>query len=223
VTFLRKSAKPSTDAPAKSPPDPQQTFAQDWLPVRDLHDGGLVRPDGAVVAGIQISPYSLTLRSIREQRFAIQLLAGALNGLDCPWQWYSAYRPVDLDPYLHALQDQITGHSAGRQRTLLLEYTQWATQLIRSGQTLERKYYLLMTRDGSDAWKDHAVRTPELVRSLRKIPGFQAEVLTDAGWRELLFLAFHAETSAFTPVPDGLARVPIIAYDDPNPEGEDTP
>lgn len=200
----------------RTPPStarPHDAAAQDWLPIRDLHDGGLVRPDGAVVAGLAISPHSLALRSVTEQRLAIKLLAGALNGIDCPWQWYSAYRPVDLDPYLHALTDRLEGLPAGRRRMLLLEYTQWATHLIRGGQTLERKYYLLLTREGPDAWKDHAVRTPELVRALKKIPGFHAEALTDAAWRELLFLAFHADVSAFTPVPDGLARPPVVTYD----------
>ena len=184
--------------------------AQAWLPLRDLRDGLLIRQDGAVVAGLSIAPYSLALKSTREQTQAVEILTEALNGLDCAWQWLSLYRPVDLNQYLHQVDAALDTAPQGRRRQVLADYLRWATGLVREGETVERKYYLLLTRTGKDAANQHRTTTAQLLATLQALRGFEAAALDDAAWRELLFLAFHAEQAAYEPVPDGLpAQAPV--------------
>ena len=180
--------------------------AQAWLPLRDLRDGCLVRSDGATVAGLQIAPYSLALKSVREQTQAVQALTEALNGIDGAWQWLSLYRPVDLNQYLAVVDGAMETMPQGKRRQVLADYLRWATHLVRAGETVERKYYLLLTRTGKDAAKDHQNMLTQLTGALHAIRGFQATPLDDAGWRELLFLAFHADQAAIETIPDGFPR-----------------
>ena len=199
--------KLSTKKAAHKPPElgPAQKTAQSWLPIKDLHDGCLFRPDGGVVAGVAIAPYSLALKSERERMSAIQGFQAALNGLTTPWQLLSLYRPVDLDSYLASL-DNATDAAAGIRRRVLGDYSRWVRQQVQAGDSVERRYYLLMTRTGKDAVAEHQQSLRGLTDDLGRIRGFRADVLTDAAWRELLFLMFHAGQAAVETIPDGGAR-----------------
>lgn len=179
--------------------------AQDWLPLQAVQEGCLIRPDGAVVAGLQIAPYSLALKSAREQSQAVAGLWAALNGLTVPWQWLSMDRPVDLDHYLTSLEAQLAT-AEGIRRKILRDYRHWVYHLARSGETVERQYYLLCTRTGPEAISAHHTALRALQENLGRIRGMQVTILDDAAWRELLFLTFHAPHAAGETVPDGLAR-----------------
>lgn len=204
MQFPKRTKVPPVAAKAapKAGLSPAQLTAQAWLPIKDLHDGCLIRPDGGVVAGIQIAPYSLDLKSTREQEQVIQGFQAAINGLDIPWQLLSVYRPVDLDAYLTTLDTHLAA-TAGNRRRVLGEYTRWVRQQVQGGEMVERRYYLLMTRTGRDAVADHQQTLRGLIDDLHRIHGFRADRLTDALWRELLFLLFHSGQAAIESIPDG--------------------
>lgn len=183
-------------------PTPAQKTAQSWLPIQDLHDGCLIRPDGGVVAGIQIAPFSLALKSDRERTQAVQGFQVALNGLTVPWQILSLYRPVDLDSYLASL-DLATDAASGIRRRVLGDYSRWVRQQVQQGDSVERRYYLLLTRMGKDAVLEHQQTLRGLTDDLGRIRGFRADVLTDSKWRELLFLMFHTGQAATESIPNG--------------------
>ena len=204
-------ALPLTSKSKKPTPAEQAAWsAQAWLPLRDLRDGVLIRQDGALVVGLGIAPYSLALKSTREQTQAVDVLTEALNGLDCAWQWLSLYRPVDLNAYLQQVDGALETTPQGKRRQVLADYLRWATGLVRAGETVERKYYLLVTRTSKDAGNEHRNTLQQLGSTLNGLRGFQATPLDDAAWRELLFLAFHAEQAAFESIPDGLSAQPPV-------------
>ena len=92
--------------------------AQDWLPLGDIQDGCLLRPDDAVIGGLTISPLQLELKSARETAQIISTLHAVLNGLSVPWEILSTYRPVDLDPYLNALATRVRAAPAPQGRVV---------------------------------------------------------------------------------------------------------
>lgn len=192
---------------AHQPPEltPAQKTAQSWLPIKDLYDGCLVRPDGGVVAGLTIAPYSLALKSERERLSAVQAFQAALSGLTVPWQLLSLYRPVDLDSYLASL-DAAIADAVGPRRRVLNDYSRWVWHQVQGGDNVERRYYLLLTRTGNDARAEHAQTLRGLTDDFARIRGFRTTVLTDADWRELLFLMFHAGQAAVEDIPDGGPR-----------------
>ena len=180
--------------------------AQDWLPLRDLHDGLLYRPDGAVVGGVAVAPFNLSLKSTTEQQAVIAAVHAALNALDVAWEILSVYRPVDLDAYLASL-DAMLQTADQRRKPVLRDYLQWVHALVRSGEHSERRYYVLVVRQGVDATAEHRQHLPQLAGDMARARGMQVRVMTDADWRELLFLAFHGPQAAVEQVPDGLPRL----------------
>lgn len=187
---------------------PGPAAAQDWLPIRDLYDGCLIRPDGGVVAGLTIAPFSLQLRSAREADTLVRAFQAALNSLTVPWQLLSVGRPMDLDVYLASLDRQLMD-SDPRRKPLLREYLRWVSNMVRSGTTVERRYYLLLTRHGHDAVSEHREHLRAVAEDLARInTGFRAGPMTDADWRELLFLAFHADQSSIERVPTDRVGIP---------------
>ena len=188
--------------------DAQSQAAQDWLPLADLREGCLIRPDGGVVGGLNIAPMSLDLKSDRDKAQIISAVHAALNSLTVPWEMLSVYRPVDLDSYLSQLDD-ILGHADPKRRAVLKDYLGWVQGLVRSGSAVERRYYLLLTRTGEGAVKEHRSTLPALRQDLERVQGMQATVLDDALWRELLFLTFHAYQAATESIPAGMRIGPL--------------
>ncbi len=201
--MFRKSPAPVATSATAPPP-----AAQDWLPIRDLHDGCLIRPDGGVVGGLTIAPFSLQLKSAREVENLVRAFQAALNGLTVPWQVLSIGRPMDLDAYLESLDRQLM-ESDPRRKPLLREYLRWVSNMVRSGSTVERRYYLLLTRHGPDAVSEHREHLRAVAEDLARIStGFRSMPMTDADWRELLFLAFHADQSSIERVPTDRVGIP---------------
>lgn len=198
----RPAAKPA------GPPAPALT-TQQWLPVRDIRDGCLFRPDGGVVAGVQLRMPALALKSAAEQDLLIAGWQAALDGLGCPWQILTLPRPIDLDQYLAGLDAAVQATPSGPRRRVLGEYLRWVSGLARQGEATERRSYLLLSRTGPDAVAEHRQTLAGLLDDLARLRGVEATPLDDAGWRSLLFLAFHAGRAAVEPAPDTHRAIPL--------------
>lgn len=194
---------------ARAPSGPAPA-TQDWLPLADLQGGCLIRPDGGAVGGIAVAPLSLILKSESEKKAIVAAVHAAVNGLQVPWQVLSLYRPVDLDAYLASLDRKLVDADAARKQ-VLRDYLGWVHGLVRSGETVERRYYLLVSRTGPDALLEHRTSLPALASDLQRVRGLQCRVMSDADWRELLFLAFHSGQAAVESVPSGLRMPPIYS------------
>jgi hypothetical protein len=201
---MARKAKPKLSPQEKTAQQAAQ-HAQNWLPFQAIQDNCLLRKDGALVAGIKIAPFNLTLKSPRETQGIIQSFQAALNGLNAPWQWVSLSRPVDLEAY-GAHLDHVAAQISGPRQPILRAYQHWVQGQAHDGSQVERRYYLLMTRHGKDAQAEHRTALRGFLDDIARIRGFRALVLDEALWHELLFLVFHADQAARETIPDGRPR-----------------
>ena len=207
--MLRKASP--TLSPQENTAQHASQYAQNWLPFQDIQENYLIRKDGATVAGVKIAPFNLALKSEREIQGIIQSFQAALNGLTVPWQWVSLSRPVDLEAYWAHLE-QVAAQVSGPRQHILRDYQHWVQGQAQSGSQVERRYYLLMTRQGKDAQAEHRTALRGVLDDIARIRGLRATVLDDALWRELLFLVFHADQAAIEAIPDGRPRaIPTYA------------
>ena len=176
---------------------------QDWFPIRDVHDGCLMRADGAVVGGIALAPMNLVLKSPRETRTIITAVYAIVNSFNTPVQILSHYRPLDLEAYLDSLREQMR-QVGPRRETWLRKYLDWVMAQQAAGQAMERRYYCLITRTGPDAVTMHQETLPALVQEWNRIRGMQAAVMDDAGWESLIFGFFHPTRLHVEAVPDSV-------------------
>lgn len=164
---------------------------QDWLPVRDVAGGVVVRADGGLVAAIRVKPVPFGLLSDREQERRVTALHEAIQGITGPAQIVVIPRPLDLDAYIADLDRQL-GEAQGVRRNLLRGYAGYVRGLAAGGQAIERRYYLLLQAEGRQrgAREELLTRAREVARDLERAE-LPAQVLDDTELIEMLYTFLH--------------------------------
>ena len=116
---------------------------QDWLPVRDVRRGVILRTDGTAVAVVRVEPAPFALLSDAERERRIAAVHEALQGLAGPAQTVVTSRPIDLDAYLLDLEHRLA-EAEGARRSLLRGYLGYVRGLAAGGQATERRFHVLL-------------------------------------------------------------------------------
>ena len=183
----------------KDKPTPEQIkrkAAQDWLPFQDIASF-IYRRDGHLVSVLRVEPMNLTLKSDNEKKRIITALHEALNGQLEPLQIFCLPRPVDLDTYLESLQTQARETINPMKKRLLQEYIQCVATVVKGGEAIEHRYYILISQKPGKHDKDElSQKTYELAKSLER-SGLKINVCDDTAILDMLFPS--APQAAFEP------------------------
>lgn len=124
----------------------REKSAQQWIPISDI-DGAIVhRKDNLLVAILRVQPENLELLSDNEKKRKIDSLSEELNGETEGLQIFCVGRPVDLNNYLDWLQDKAKMEQDFTRKMVLKGYIQQASQMASSGETTERRFYIIITK-----------------------------------------------------------------------------
>ena len=187
----------------KDKPTPEQIkrkAAQDWLPFQDIASF-IYRRDGHLVSVLRVEPMNLTLKSDNEKKRIITALHEALNGQLEPLQIFCLPRPVDLDTYLESLQTQARETINPMKKRLLQEYIQYVASVVKGGEAIEHRYYILISQKPGKHDKDElSQKTYELAMSLER-SGLKINVCDDTAILDMLFSFLQPTQAAFEPTP----------------------
>lgn len=180
----------------------KQKTAQEWLPVKDIQGSLLYRRDKHVVAVLEVTPVNISLLSINEKKRIIAALHEVINGLQEPVQWLSIGRTVDLDGYIIGLEQKAAETQDFTRKQLLKGYICQAAEMATGGDTLERRFYILV-KQKQDKYAEEELknRARELVSNIA-MTGLQAELCTDNKIISLLFTFFQPAQVAYERAPD---------------------
>jgi len=198
----------------KTPPD---TIAlQDWLPIQNILDGILARPDGMLIAGLLVQPMNLSLMAKSEQHRVVTTFRSALDRLTTAWQMVSVFRPVDVQAYRQLLTARADALPQGLRRQVLNEYQRWILNQAQ-GQAVERQHAILISHyPGQGAADELRKVAHDLKQDMGQIEGMHVSALANADWYRLIQLMFSGQPG--TVDTDGPGRLaPIYIY-----EGEDS-
>lgn len=124
----------------------REKTAQQWIPVADI-DGSIVyRKDNTLVAMLRVQPENIDLYSDNEKRRKVEALAEQLNGETEGLQIFCIGRPVDLNNYLEWLQEKAKMEQDFTRKMVLKGYIQQALNMAVSGETTERRFYIIITK-----------------------------------------------------------------------------
>jgi len=163
---------------------------QDWLPVRDVRRGLILRIDGTTVAVVRVEPAPFGLLSDAERERRIAAVHEAIQGLPGPAQIVVTSRPIDLDAYLLNLERRLA-EEEGARRSLLRGYLEYVRGLAVGGAATERRFHVLLVGD---------VRRPDGEAVLQRASEFaaalaradlSAHVCDDREVTGLLFVFLH--------------------------------
>lgn len=194
--FFKKKGKNKNDIQNQ-----EKKIAQDWLPFSDVEGNFIIRKDGNIAIALKIEPLNISLKSKREKRQIIQSIHEAWNGQLDPLQIVSLPRPVDLDHYFLALQNKTKETTNPKKRRLLQEYIQYVATVVKSGEAVERRYYMLLSqKNGRSARQEILQRANELASDL-ETSGLEVKVADDREVLDMLFTFLQPAQAAFEEVP----------------------
>lgn len=128
----------------------KQKTAQQWMPVADIKNSLIYRKDNILVGMFRVEPLNLELLSDNEKRRIVDTLAEGLNGETESFQIFCIGRPVDLNNYLDWLQEKAKNESDYTRKNVLKGFIQQAFETARSGEVIERRFYLIVTKKYSN-------------------------------------------------------------------------
>ncbi|HBQ26677.1 MAG TPA: hypothetical protein DD791_09830 [Syntrophomonas sp.] len=198
LPFKKKEKK------AVIPEQLKKKAAQDWLPFQDITSSFIYRRDGELVAVLRVEPLNITLKSENEKKRIITAMHEALNGQLEPIQIFCLPRPVDLDTYLERLQQQARETLYQTKKRLLQEYIQYVATVVRGGEAIEHRYYVLLSqKPGKHAKEELSQRSFELASNLGR-SSLKITVCDDTAILDMLFSFLQPTQAAFEPTPVGV-------------------
>ena len=81
-----------------------QKYAENWLPIKGIHNGEIILDNGLRVTGVRIRPRNIFILDYDSQNNAIFNLRSFYNTLDYPFWLIISDRPVDINVYLAQLK-----------------------------------------------------------------------------------------------------------------------
>lgn len=153
----------------------KEKTAQQWIPIADIDNCITYRKDNIMIGMIRVQPENLELLSDKEKRRKVESLAEELNGITEGLQIFCIGRPVDLNNYLEWLQDKAKIEQDFTRKMVLKGYIKQASQMASSGETTERRFYIIITKTVGNKGEE------ELINKLNELQGkfSQAELTTE--------------------------------------------
>lgn len=122
----------------------RELTAQQWIPIADIEGNTVYRKDNIVTAMLRIQPENIDLLSDNEKRRKVDSLSEGFNGEKEAIQIFCVGRPVDLSNYLEDLNEKAKMEQDFVRKMVLKGYIQQASKLASSGETVERRFYVII-------------------------------------------------------------------------------
>lgn len=154
----------------------REKTAQQWIPIADIEGSIVYRKDNILVSMLRVQPENIDLLSDNEKRRKVESLAEGFNGEKESLQIFCVGRPVDLNSYLENLQEKAKMEQDFTRKMVLKGYIQQASQMASSGETTERRFYIIITKNIIDSKSEN-----ELINRINElqIKITQAELTCD--------------------------------------------
>lgn len=124
----------------------REKTAQQWIPIIDVDRNISYRRDDVIIGALRVQPKNLDLLSDNEKKRIVDELAEGFNGENESFEIFCIGRPVDLNNYLEALQNEVKVEDNFIKKSVLKGYIQQASIMASSGETIERRFYIIFTK-----------------------------------------------------------------------------
>lgn len=120
------------------------TPSQKFLDIAEIREDTVIMKDGTLRAVLLVSSINFALKSVDEQNAIVQSYMEFLNGLDFPIQIVIQSRKMNIDGYLHDLQEhekELTNDLLKRQ---IGNYREYVKQLIELGEIMQKRFFVVV-------------------------------------------------------------------------------
>jgi hypothetical protein len=124
---------------------PLQSTTQQFLDIHDIANDMVIMKDASTSMILTVNAINFGLFAEEEQDAVIYAYAGLLNSLNFPIQIVVRSQTKDATAYLRLLQDQEEQIPDPRKQARIKRYREFVSQLIREGNVLDKKFYLVVS------------------------------------------------------------------------------
>ena len=136
----RRSFKRSEEESAERERKAQET-AQEFVDARDLGENCLYTNDGYIFAYLKVDGMCLELLSRQEQKALCRQVSAAFSLVRRPYKFSGVSRPADISKSLQKYSE-LAEQAVGGRKKLLLSDARYLANMVVSGETTERVYYI---------------------------------------------------------------------------------
>lgn len=120
------------------------SYAEDWLPVKQILNGMIQLDSGEYVTGVKVIPKNIFILDQGSQNSVIYNLRNFYNSIDFEFWLLIADRPVDIDVYLSQLQLMYNNATNGAIKKLIMQDINKANLFMSSEyNVVDTEYYIL--------------------------------------------------------------------------------
>jgi type IV secretory pathway VirB4 component len=120
---------------------------QQYLDIAEIRDDVVVMRDGTLRAVLLVSSINFSLKSEEEQNAIIAAYVSFLNNIDFPLQIVIQSRELNIDRYLHNLEQKEKEQTNELLKIQTAEYIQYVKELISLGKIMSKRFYVVVPYD----------------------------------------------------------------------------
>ena len=118
--------------------------AQDFVPIKEVHNGIIILKDGGLRAVILASSINLSLKSSDEQVAIISSFQNFLNSLDFSTQIIVQSRRLDIRPYLLSLEERLKAQTESLLKIQTKEYIEFIKSFTDDVNIMTKTFFIVV-------------------------------------------------------------------------------
>ncbi len=118
--------------------------SQDFVPIKEIHDGIIVLKDGGLRAVLMASSVNLSLKSEDEQTAIIMQFQNFLNTLDFSLQICVQSRKFDITSYISLIEEALKNQTEPLLKIQTQEYIKFIKEFTESTNIMTKHFFLIV-------------------------------------------------------------------------------
>lgn len=125
--------------------------SQRFLDIAEIKEDVVIMKDGTIRAVLLVSSINFALKNVDEQNAIVQAYMGFLNSIEFPLQVVIQSRRMNIDDYLHSLQEAERTLHNDLLRAQITDYREYVRQLVQLGDIMQKRFYVIVPLDPATA------------------------------------------------------------------------
>ncbi len=118
--------------------------AQNFVPIKEIHDGVIVMKDGSLRSVLMASSVNMSLKSTDEQQSIIFQFQNFLNSLDFPIQIFVQSRKYDIRPYIALLEEREKEQLNDLMKIQMREYINFIKNFTETTNIMTKNFFVVI-------------------------------------------------------------------------------
>lgn len=118
--------------------------SQKFLDIAEIREDTVILKDGTIRAVLLVSSINFALKSVDEQNAIVQAYMQFLNGIDFPIQIVIQSRKMNIDNYMHQLEESEKVLNNDLLQRQIHDYRDFVKQLVQLGEIMQKRFFVVV-------------------------------------------------------------------------------